>query len=64
MKGGQPGPMRVEQVVTKADNIIQAEFRRRVRIQHGGVVYVLFVMGERSLNGQQLHVDIGTVQSC
>ena len=51
--------MRLDQVVHKRPDLVQAQFGGGVRVEHGGMVDVLALARKRCLHGQLLHVDVG-----
>src|SRR2546422_5993149 len=53
----------LEQAVNELVDLGQRQLRRRVRIEHGRVIDVLPLPGERRLDGQGLHVQVGLEQT-
>ena len=52
------------QFITHAADIINIQLRRRMRIQHGSLVNIILISRSGSLDGKQLHIDIGLVHCC
>ena len=58
----QPSPMRLDEFVHEELDLIRIQLRRGVRIEHGGVVDVLPLAGQRSFYRKRLYVDVGLHQ--
>ena len=54
--------MRGDQVFDERADLAQVQFGRRVRIEHGGVVDMVAILGQKGLHRQFLHVHICTHQ--
>lgn len=48
--GGEHAAVGFDQIVYQVGDLIQVQFRRRVRIEHGGMVNMLALAGEGCLN--------------
>jgi hypothetical protein len=51
-----------QQVGGQRPDLVEVEFGGGMRVQHGGVIDVLGVLGQQRLHGQVLHVDVGPHQ--
>ena len=59
--GGQVIPVGDDEVVHHLADGVHVQLAAGMGVQHGGLVDVLLLAGAGSLNGQQLHVDVGHV---
>lgn len=62
MVGGKPVAMRVNQFVAQLAGVIDRQFGGSVRVEQSGMVDSFALARNRRLDGQQLGIDVGTVQ--
>ena len=54
--------MRCDQVIDQRVDLIQIQLSRRVWVEHGGMVDMLALTGQRGLDRQRLHIHVGLHQ--
>jgi len=52
----------LDELVTQRDDLIDGEFCRGVRVQHGRLIDGILAPGEGRLNGELLHVDVRAIE--
>ena len=55
--------MRRQQIIDQMPDLVEVQFSRRMRVQHGGVINMFSLAGQQRFNRQLLDVDIGLHQS-
>ena len=50
--------MRLDHIVTQRDDIIDGQFRRRMRVEHRCMIDMFFFTGDRRFNRQKLCIDV------
>ena len=52
----------VDELVHQRGDLVERQLGRRVRVEHGGALGGVARAGERRLDGERLHVDVGLHQ--
>jgi len=51
--------MGLDQVIAERNDLVDGQLGSRVRVKQGRLVDIVLALGQRSQDGQFLHVDVG-----